>query len=94
MHNLLQDALNEIEILKQLEHKNVSKLLKILINESGNKLYLVMEYCEKGSIMVYNDRTGIFKINENFNNENYTEEELRKMCKGIAEGLAYCIFIF
>jgi serine/threonine protein kinase len=94
MHNLLQDALNEIEILKTLNHKNIISLFDIYKNEEGNKLYLFMEYAECGSIMQYNDKTGIFKINETFNKEWYSEEEIKKLVKGMAEGLAYCKYFY
>ena len=42
---------NEISILKIVKHKNIIKLYEII--ESPQKIYLIMEYCEKGELFDY-----------------------------------------
>jgi len=99
---MLEDALNEINVLKLLNtdtvHKNVIKLHEIINYEneleSISKIYLVLEYCKRGSIMNYNDRTGVFTINNNYkcndtNKEFYSEEEIAKFVREMAEGLEF-----
>ena len=94
---MLDDALNEIEILKRLNehggHKNVVRLFEILHDEEKEKIYLVMEYCSKGSIMDYNERTGVFSINKAYIKEeekgHYMEEVLKGFLKDLAEGLEF-----
>jgi serine/threonine protein kinase len=91
---MLDDAINEIKILKILNnnggHKNVIKLYEI-INDT-NKIYLILEYCSGGSIVEYNDRAGIFSINKLFK-ESYDESILRNFIKDMAEGLEFSKFI-
>jgi len=49
-----------------------------------------MEYEKKNEIMNYNDKTKTFSINKGISKEeNYNEEELRKIVFDIASGLAY-----
>jgi serine/threonine protein kinase len=107
---MLEDALNEINILKILNtdtlHKNVIKLHEIINyeneSESISKIYLVLEYCKRGSIMNYNDRTGVFTINNYYkcidpNKEFYSEDEIKNFVRDMAEGLEfskYKIFLF
>lgn len=43
-----QNVQREIELLKQLSHKNVVSLLDVLYNDEKQKMYLVMEYCVGG----------------------------------------------
>lgn len=43
-----QNVQREIQLLKQLKHKNVVALLDVLYNEEKQKMYLIMEYCVGG----------------------------------------------
>lgn len=40
-----ENVKREIEFLKRLNHKNVIKLVDVIVNEEKAKLYIVMEYC-------------------------------------------------
>ena len=42
---------NEIEILKKLNHSNISKYYKHF--KEGNKIYIVMEYSDNGNLEIY-----------------------------------------
>ena len=35
----------EIQLLSQLDHPNVMKLVEVLYNEEKGKIYMVLEYC-------------------------------------------------
>lgn len=43
-----QNVQREIQLLKQLKHKNVVELLDVLYNDEKQKMYLIMEYCVGG----------------------------------------------
>ncbi len=44
-------VLNEISILKIVRHNNIIKLYEVM--ETPQKIYLIMEYCEKGELFNY-----------------------------------------
>lgn len=41
---------SEIAILKKISHPNIVKLIEIIDDEEYKRVYLIMEYCAKGSI--------------------------------------------
>lgn len=41
--------------MKKLDHKNVSNLYEIIEQDIKGKIYLVMEYCEGGEIIKWDD---------------------------------------
>lgn len=43
-----QNVQREIQLLRNLKHKNVIELLDVLYNEEKQKMYLIMEYCVGG----------------------------------------------
>jgi NIMA (never in mitosis gene a)-related kinase len=59
---------NEINILKELNHPNIVKQYETFTDDSNSKLYIVMEYCEKGDL----DKL----ILQNKNNRNIVDEQL------------------
>lgn len=92
--NSLEDAMREIAILKKCNHKNVIKLYEILHDNKKNKLYLILEYVQNGTIMIYNEDEDTFQINEHFYknndpNSDYTEDEIRKIIRQIILGIDY-----
>ena len=64
--SMLEDALQEIAILKKCHHRNIIKLYEILHDEEKEKLYLILEYCPKGTLMIYDEFNDSFEINKNF----------------------------
>jgi serine/threonine protein kinase len=98
IYYMLDDALNEIHILKKLHedagHKNVARLYEIINDEQMGKIYLFIEHCTRGSIMEYNERTGIFSINKFYLDKknfivDYEENILKKFIKDLSEGLDF-----
>lgn len=49
-----QNVQREIQLLKQLKHKNVVALLDVLYNDEKQKMYLIMEYCVGGLQVTWN----------------------------------------
>lgn len=93
-NSLLQDAMREIAILKKMDNPNIIKLHEIMYDDEEGFIYLVMECCDKGSIMKYDQFTGEFSINPNFTNDkkrkfDYSEVELRDILRGIILGIEY-----
>ena len=49
--SLSNDVKREIAIMKKLAHENVLKLHEVMDDPRQNKLYLVLEYMEKGDLL-------------------------------------------
>ena len=64
--SMLEDALKEIAILKKCHHRNIIKLYEILHDDEKEKLYLILEYCPKGPLIIYNEDNDNFEINKNY----------------------------
>ncbi len=101
--NPLEGILKEIAILKKVENKNLVKLYEIMYNKKKQKKYLVLEYCENGDLMEYDDDKEKFIVNKNIfqkylkNIKNptdieqlyYSENQIRKFIRQIIRGLNY-----
>ena len=89
--SMLDDALREIAILKKINHKNIIKLYEIIQNTEKEKLYLILQICEHGTLMSFDEDTGEFLINKNFKNHNnhYKEDEIKDFIRDIVLGLDY-----
>ena len=99
----LEGILKEIAILKKVEHKNLVKLYEIIYNRKKGKKYLVLEYCEHGDLMEYDEEKNKFSVNKyifekylkNIKNPAdldklyYSETQLRKFIRQIIRGLNY-----
>lgn len=53
---------NEIDLLKILDHPNVIKIYETIDSQDEKaEFYLILEYCEKGQLMDYNEETKLFE---------------------------------
>ena len=88
---MIDDALNEINIYKTFNeyNNNVIRLYQILNDNKKDKTYLIMELAQKGPLVTLNEKTGIFCINSNYNNNIYDEKLIKKWILDIAKGLKF-----
>lgn len=96
VNSMLERGLKEIAVLKKTRHENVLGLEEIIYDNVKDKVYLVLEYCEHGDLMDYDEETNSFSINKYFIKEgedpseaNYSESEIIKFILDIASGLSY-----
>ena len=87
IHYMIEDALNEIKTYK--EHPNILSLYKILNDKEKDKTYLIMELAEQGSLVTLDEKTGIFTLNKNYDNNKYDEELIKKWILDIASGIKF-----
>ena len=58
----------ELEIMKQINHKNCIKTLEIIEDESGessNKIYVIMELANLGVVQTWDEKQFKFVANQN-----------------------------
>ncbi|EGR31338.1 protein kinase domain protein [Ichthyophthirius multifiliis] len=86
--SLWDNVEDEIQIMKQLNNNNVVKLHQIIDNDQKSKLYLVIDYCEHGELLKWNEQKLVFTHQNPFNNENV--QYIKKVMLGACKGLDYC----
>lgn len=101
--NHFDGVLKEIEILKKVNQRNLVKLYEIIVNKPKGKIYLVLEYCENGELMTYDDDKNKFYVNKNIfkkylNSKSddinidelyYSENQIKKFIRQIIKGINY-----
>lgn len=87
---MIEDAMNEIKLYKSLPamNDNILKLYEILIDEKKEKIYLVMELAEWGTIVSLDENNGVFSINPHF--ESYDEKIIKGFIIDISKGIQFC----
>ena len=98
INSSLENALKEIAILKKTNHPNIIKLYEIMYCKKNKKIYLVLEQCENGDLMFYDEETNKFTLNSHIleksrrkeiNNEYYSNKDILKFLENIISGLFY-----
>ena len=90
INSLLDNALREIAILKKLNHENIVKLHEIIHDDEKGKIYLILDYCSKGSLMTYDILTQEFVVNDGVTlTKYYSEEQIKDFIREIVLGLDY-----
>lgn len=85
--NTALDAVyREMGLMKKFTHINVLKLYEIIEEETIDKVYMVMDYCQRGPIMEWNSKTRRFFFPWT---SEITEYQLRKIFRDIVCGLEY-----
>lgn len=54
--------MREIDILKQVSHKNIIRLYEVIDDPNDDKLYLVLEYAARSQIMEFDGKERKFRI--------------------------------
>lgn len=100
INNYLKDALREIAILKKIECPNIIQLREIIHDDEKEKIWLVMDFAEKGPILDFDEENESFTINKYFlltedeRDQFYSENEIRDFLRGIVTGISYCIIYY
>ena len=91
IHYMIEDALNEIKTYKALpsNHPNILSLYQIINDKEKDKTYLIMELAEQGSLVTLDEKTGVFTLNKNYNNDKYDEKLIKTWILEIASGIKF-----
>lgn len=84
----LDDIAHEVAIMKKLKHQNIVKLHEVIDDQEHDKLYMVMVYCQKGSLLEWDEETESFYSPWN-DNEEIEEAIVRKILRDTVCGLEY-----
>lgn len=90
----LKNALREIAILKRLSCENIIQLNEIIYDDFHSRIYLILDFADKGQILDFDHEHEAFTINKDLllanREEYYTEDEIRDYMKGICNAVNYC----
>ena len=98
VNSSLENALKEIAILKKTNHPNIIKLYEIMYCKKNKKIYLILEQCEFGDLMFYDEEYNKFILNNHVindknrkekNKDYYSDKEILKFLENIISGLLY-----
>lgn len=87
MTNALTDFYREIAIMKKLKHPNILCLKEVIYDVSTDKFYLIMDYCEKGAVMEWDEDLEAFYFPWTKGQD--IEKFIHQICKGAVQGLYY-----
>ena len=82
-----QDVINEISVMKLLNHPNVIKMVEVLEDPVKEKVYIVEEYCQKGQIIDWDENKMVFKSCRD--GKALAEKEIARVFRQIVIGLEY-----
>ena len=91
IHYMIEDAINEIKTYKALpsEHPNILSLYQIINDKEKDKTYLIMELAEQGSLVILDEKTGVFTLNKHYDNNKYDEKLIKSWILDIASGIKF-----
>ncbi len=78
-----QQLVSEVNILKELNHPHIVRYYDRIIDKNNQKIYIIMEYCEKG------DLAQVIKLCKQ-SNESIAEDIIWKFLAQITMGLHHC----
>jgi [calcium/calmodulin-dependent protein kinase] kinase len=84
----LQAVEHEIKVMRILAHPNVVRLQEIIDDEEEDRLYIVMDYCSRGSVLEWDVATKTFYVAA-ARSSYYDEAMLKQFFKGVVAGLDY-----
>lgn len=86
--NALEDIAQEVAIMKKLKHQNIVRLCEAIDGEESAKMYLIMVYCENGSLLEWDEDQQVFFSPWN-ENRPISENWARTFFRDIVCGLEY-----
>jgi [calcium/calmodulin-dependent protein kinase] kinase len=81
--------MREIALMKKMDHPNVIKLHEVIFDEEKGKLYLVLEYADRGQLIEWDEENGRFFFPDERKEQYLHEEELITIFQDCVLGLAY-----
>ena len=75
------ESMKEIDIHKMLNHPNIVRLYETIDDKDDDKVYLIMEYAEKGQILTHDRKTNQFKPAMSHGVEILPEKDVRRFSK-------------
>lgn len=97
-HNLFENVMQEMEIMKTLDHLNVIRMHEIIDDEEDQNLFIVLDYAAKGELLRFNEEKGYFfnpllnidaeGVEKNLDDPAY-EKYIRKVMRDLVNGLEY-----
>mmetsp|Transcript_120 Transcript_120/g.281 ORF Transcript_120/g.281 Transcript_120/m.281 type:complete len:475 (+) Transcript_120:58-1482(+) len=82
----LDDVLREIAIMKKTKHPNLVSLIEVIDDETGDMLYMVLEFVEGGQTMYYKgDKHRYFTPQGG----EYTEQRAKELGRDCINGIMY-----
>ena len=84
-----QDVLREIALMKKMDHPNIIRLHEVIFDEEKGKLYLVLEYAEKGQLIEWDEENETFYFVDGREEKYLKEEKLLPIFQDCVLGLAY-----
>ena len=82
MKNSNQTILNELEVMKKLNHPNIVKLHEVINDPDTDKIYFVMDYLPGRTIQQ--------EVEDLKEDEKLPEEKLWKWARDVTSALTYC----
>lgn len=96
VETLTQTIRSEIDLLQSMSHKHVVSLVEALEDSISGKIYLVMQYCERGALL----SNHFWRMNEDSvlsspgaDNRCLSVSETRRYIRQIASAIDYCRII-
>ena len=75
------ESMKEIDIHKMLYHPNIVRLYETIDDKDDDKVYLIMEYAEKGQILTYDSKTNQFQPPMSLDVKVLPEKDVRRFAK-------------
>lgn len=83
----LQDVYNEIKIMKKMYNVNVIRLHEVIDDPDWHKIYMILDYCEKGAVLEWNEEKLLFW--SKYYEDKIPEEEIARILFQVVKGLDY-----
>lgn len=84
-----QNVLREIALMKKMDHPNIIRLHEVIFDEEKGKLYLVLEYAEKGQLIEWDEENEKFYFVNGREEKYMKEEDLLPIFQDCVLGLVY-----
>ena len=85
--NAMQDVAREVAIWKKIRHTNLVTLHEVIDDDEGDKMYMVMDFCDNGPVMDWDPESFTFFFP--WASSPLTEEQIRKCFRDMVCGIEH-----